>query len=159
MWKVWTISDLGTAKFVRGIAISWNPELHTVALSQTTLIDKIVSQFGQTDASPLSAPLELGQKLQRVDQSTSMPDVHGKLAELPYWSLVRCLLYLTISTCPDISYAVQQLSQFLDSYSLDIAQLFAWSVTSKGLKTSNYTWEGRIPYLYRHSLTQIGQTA
>lgn len=62
MWKVWTISDSGTTKFVMGIAISWIPELHTVVLSQTTLIDKIVSQFGQSDANPLSAPLEPSQK-------------------------------------------------------------------------------------------------
>lgn len=62
MWKVWTISDLGTTKFIMGIAISWIPELHTVVLSQTALIDKIVSQFGQSDANPLSAPLEPSQK-------------------------------------------------------------------------------------------------
>ena len=36
-----------------------------------------------------------------------------------YWSLVGCLLYLAISTCPDISHAVQQLSQYLNSYSFD----------------------------------------
>ena len=35
---------------------------------------------------------------------------------MPYRSLVGCLIYLSVGMRPDITYAVQQLSQFLDSY-------------------------------------------
>ncbi|GLB40854.1 putative mitochondrial protein [Lyophyllum shimeji] len=38
------------------------------------------------------------------------------LDKIPYRSLVGCLLYLAISTRPDISFAVQQLSQYVDSF-------------------------------------------
>jgi hypothetical protein len=41
----------------------------------------------------------------------------AELAKFPYRSLVGCLLYLSVASRPDITYAVQQLSQFLDSYS------------------------------------------
>ena len=119
MRKVWTITDLGTARFVMGIAITWLPDQHTVAISQTALIDKIVSQFGQTHANPISAPMEPGQKLRRVDHTSLSVLQRSELTKLPYRSLVGCLLYLAISTRPDISYTVQQLSQFLDSYSLE----------------------------------------
>ena len=119
MWKVWTISELGTVQFVVGIAISWDREHQTVTLSQTALIDKIVSQFGQTDANPLSAPLELGQKLRHIEHAKLSAEEQMKLAALPYRSLVGCLLYLAISTRPDIVFAVQRLSQFLDSYSFE----------------------------------------
>lgn len=34
----------------------------------------------------------------------------------PYRSLIGSLMYLAIGTRPDISYAVQQLCKFLDSY-------------------------------------------
>ncbi|RDB23169.1 Retrovirus-related Pol polyprotein from transposon TNT 1-94 [Hypsizygus marmoreus] len=117
MRKVWTISDLGTVRFVVGIAIEWDRPNHTVKLSQTALIDKIIQQFGQKDAAPLSAPMEPGLKLRRVDQKLMSREDQMALAKLPYRSLVRCLLYLAISTRPDIAHAVQQLSQFLDSYS------------------------------------------
>ena len=40
-----------------------------------------------------------------------------EIKKLPYRSLVGCLLYLSIGTCPDITYSVQQLSQYLDCYS------------------------------------------
>ncbi|KAG7443771.1 uncharacterized protein BT62DRAFT_902248, partial [Guyanagaster necrorhizus] len=36
--------------------------------------------------------------------------------KLPYHSLVRSLIYLAIRTQPDIFYAAQQLSHFLNSY-------------------------------------------
>jgi len=39
------------------------------------------------------------------------------IKKLPYCSLVGCLLYLSIGMHPDITYAVQQLSQYLNCYS------------------------------------------
>jgi hypothetical protein len=38
----WTISDLGTAHFCLGIALERDHSSHTICLSQTALIDKIV---------------------------------------------------------------------------------------------------------------------
>jgi hypothetical protein len=119
MRKVWTISELGTARFIMGIAIAWDRAAHTVTLSQTALIDKIIEQFGQKDTHPASAPLEPGSKLCRANPQSLSPDKCLHLTKLPYRSLVRCLLYLVISTRPDISHTVQQLSQYLDSYSFE----------------------------------------
>ena len=39
-----------------------------------------------------------------------------KIAKLPYRLLVGCLLYIAIASRPDIAFAVQQLSQYLDNY-------------------------------------------
>ena len=96
--SAWTISDLGLPKFVVGIAIQWDHDKRTVQLSQTALIDKIISQFGQSNATPLSLPMEPGLKLRQVDRSSlSSNEVHT-LQKIPYRSLVGCLLYLAIST-------------------------------------------------------------
>lgn len=54
--SAWTISDLGLPKFVVGIAVEWDRNTHTVKLSQTALIQKIINQFGQTDAAPYHSP-------------------------------------------------------------------------------------------------------
>lgn len=116
MRQVWTISDLGTPRFVVGIGIEWDQHNSSVKLSQTALIDKLISQFGQKDATPLSLPMDPGLKLRRVDRNTLTNDERERLSKIPYRSLVGGLLYLAISTRPDISYAVQQLTQYVDSY-------------------------------------------
>ena len=116
MQSVWTISDLGAVRFVVGIAITWDRPNHTVMLSQTALIDKIVSQFGQKNASPAPIPMDPGLKLRRADYKKLTRDELEQITKLPYRSLVGCLLYLSIGTRPDITYSVQQLSQYLDCY-------------------------------------------
>ena len=116
MRSVWTISDLGAVRFVVGIAVAWDRPNRTVMLSQTALIDKIVAQFGQKGASPASVPMDPGLKLRRADYKRLSREELDQITKLPYRSLVGCLLYLSIGTRPDISYSVQQLSQFLDCY-------------------------------------------
>lgn len=117
MCNVWTISDLGAVRFVVGIAVTWDRPNRTVMLSQTALIDKIVSQFGQKNASPAPVPMDPGLKLRRADYKKLTREELDQISKLPYRSLVGCLLYLSIGTRPDITYSVQQLSQFLDCYS------------------------------------------
>ena len=90
---------------------------HTISLSQMAIIDKIVEQFGQKDAYPVSALLEPSSKLYCLDYWSLSSEDWLQLNKLLYWSLVGCLLYLAICTYPDISYTVQQLSQYLDCYS------------------------------------------
>ena len=116
MRDVWTISDLGAVRFVVGIAVTWDQPNHTVMLSQTALIDKIVSQFGQKNASPAPVPMDPGLKLRRADYKKLTHEELEQISKLPYRSLVGCLLYLSIGTCPDITYSIQQLSQFLNCY-------------------------------------------
>jgi len=116
MHRVWTISDLGTIHFVVGITITGDRPNHTVMLSQTALIDKIVTQFGQKNTSPAPVPMDPGLKLWHANYKELPCNKLDQVTKLPYWSLVGCLLYLSISARPDITYAVQQLSQFLDCY-------------------------------------------
>lgn len=112
----WVISDLGTPRHIIGMAVEWDRAHKQVFLSQTTLIDRLTSQYGQQDASPLSVPMEPGLKLRRVDKTRLTTEEREKIARIPYRNLVGGLLWLAISTRPDIQYAVQQLSQFLDCY-------------------------------------------
>ena len=48
--------------------------------------------------------------------STLPPKECEKISCIPYHCLIGGLLWLTISTCLDIQYTVQQLSQYLDCY-------------------------------------------
>jgi Reverse transcriptase (RNA-dependent DNA polymerase) len=116
--EIWTISGLGDAKFCIGIAIECDRKTRTVALSQKALIDHIISQFGLSDAYPVSTPMDPGVKLSRVSPGPVSEEAAKRLALVPYRALVGSLLYVSMGTHPDISFAVQQLSQFLDCYNL-----------------------------------------
>ena len=94
MRQVWTISDLGLPRFVVGIAVEWDHENSSVLLSQMALIDKIVTQFGQKDAMPLSLPIDPGLKLRKVDRATLSKEEQSILQRTPYRQLVGCLLYI-----------------------------------------------------------------
>jgi hypothetical protein len=118
--SLWTISDLGEARFCVGIAISRNRADRTISISQTALIDRIIQQFGQADADPISTPMDpsVAQSLTRPSPSDApLSDTATyELARLPYRSLIGSLMYLAIGTRPDISFAVARLCQFLDCY-------------------------------------------
>lgn len=58
MCKKWQISDLGEAAFCIGIAISRDHTNYIIAISQIALIDRIISQFGLTDAHPATTPMD-----------------------------------------------------------------------------------------------------
>ena len=118
--SLWTISDLGDAHFCIGIAISHDRPNHLISISQTTLIDHIVLQFGQTDTDPISTPMDPSVAKSLTCPSPSDPplsdiDSH-ELAHIPYQSLVSSLMYLAVSSQPDISFVVARLCQFLDCY-------------------------------------------
>jgi hypothetical protein len=114
----WAISDLGEIKFCLGINIVRDPERKTVSLSQTALIDRLVSQFYQTDADSPRTPMEHKVELQRPvsdDPPLSRED-SDRFAATPYRSLVMSMMYLALGTRPDIAFAISKLSGFLDCY-------------------------------------------
>ena len=116
----WTISDLGDVKFALGIGIVRNRQMHTVALNQTALIDRIVTQFRQNDAHSVSTPMDRGIVLRRPHPGIKLSITTSQfLARLPYRSLVGCLMYVALGTRPDIAYAVSRLSCFLDCYRIE----------------------------------------
>jgi hypothetical protein len=61
--KHWEISDLGTAKFALGIAISRDLSAHTISLSQTALINHVIRQFNMENACTIDTPMVAGLQL------------------------------------------------------------------------------------------------
>jgi hypothetical protein len=112
----WTVSDLEEAQFCLGIALEWDQATCIVSLSQTALIDRIVTQFGLKDAIPVSTPMEAGLHLSCRNHAPSTDDQRELMSRTPYQSLVGSLMYLAIGTCLDIAHSVQQLCHHLDCY-------------------------------------------
>ena len=160
MQEAWTISDLGSVHFIVGIAVNWDRPNHTIMLSQTALIDKIVAQFGQRNASPSSLLMDPRLKLRCANYKNMSKNELDEIKKLPYRSLVGCPLYLSIGTCPDIMYSVQQLSQYLDCYSYT-----HWNAAIRvvrylsGTRGSSFVLVEQTKYPSWVSQTQTGQIA
>lgn len=116
--KIWTISDLGDARFCVGLAIDRHRPSHHVYLSQTALIDRIIETFGQQDAYPVNVPMGAGDELSSPTDTPTHAEIVA-LEKIPYRSLVGMLLYVAIGTRPDIAYIVNHLARFLSCYRHD----------------------------------------
>ncbi|XP_021971679.1 uncharacterized mitochondrial protein AtMg00810-like [Helianthus annuus] len=106
------IKDLGKLNYFLGLEVSHTTD--ALFLSQTKYARDILTRAGLLDSKPVATPLGTN------DVFTS----HGKPFHDPtlYRSFVGALQYLTI-TRPDLSYAVNQASQFLQSPTEDHFQM------------------------------------
>lgn len=142
----WSVSDLGEARFCLGITLERDWPNRTISLSQTALIDRIITQFGLTTAMPVSTPMETGLHLSRRTHSPSTDAQCELMARTLYRSLVGSLMYLAIGTRPDIAHAVQQLCRHLDCYGpvhWEAAKRVAWYL--KGTCTLKLVLGGEHP--------------
>ncbi|XP_019054351.1 PREDICTED: uncharacterized protein LOC109115144 [Nelumbo nucifera] len=103
--KLFTIKDLGCAKYFLGLEIASSSS--GIVLNQRKYILDILTDTGLVGAKPTKTPFPKGQKL--------CANKGPPLAETErYRRFVERLLYLNISRTY-ISYSVQQLSQFVNS--------------------------------------------
>ena len=108
--KEWQISR-GEANFIVGWAIRRDRARRTVYLSQKALIDRIITELNCKDANPVRTPLPPNTRLTKRDLPQSEEEGR-RAAKQPFRQLVGVLMYLAISTRPDIMLAVSLLSRF-----------------------------------------------
>ncbi|KAK4404293.1 hypothetical protein Sango_0797900 [Sesamum angolense] len=101
---LFTIKDLGDARYFLGLEIACNPSVTYVA--QTKYVIDIVKDTKLLHSKSVSTPFPQGLKLS-ADSGAKLEHPNA------YRRLVGRLLYLSF-TRPDISHCVQELSQFLN---------------------------------------------
>jgi Reverse transcriptase (RNA-dependent DNA polymerase) len=108
------VKDLGKVKFLLGIKVNHDRDIGFIELSQQAYIDQLLKWFNLQDVKPASTPLSSGICLTQDDCPTTEEEKRD-MADVPYASLIRALMYAAISTQPDIAFAVGALSRFLSN--------------------------------------------
>ncbi|XP_018624004.1 uncharacterized mitochondrial protein AtMg00810-like [Nicotiana tomentosiformis] len=104
--------DLGELRYFFGIEVLRSRK--RILLTQRKYALQLISEVGLAGAKSISTPIELNQKLTTVEYNKHV-GVNGdeELEDIgSYQKLIGKLLYLTI-TRPNLSFAVQVLSQFM----------------------------------------------
>ncbi|KAM6577772.1 hypothetical protein CsatB_029609 [Cannabis sativa] len=105
------MKDLGEAAYVLGIQIIRNRKNRSLALSQTTYIDKVLERFSMNNTIGANMPSRYGIRLSK-EQSPTDPQEIEDMAKIPYASAVGSLMYAMLCTRPDICYAVGIVSRY-----------------------------------------------
>jgi len=105
------ITDLRELHWLLGIEVSRNRNNHTLSLSQKSYLDSIIRCFNFQDLKPISNPMEPITKL-HSRQSPSTGADYAAMRHVPYREAVGSLMYASLGTRPDISYAVTTVSRF-----------------------------------------------
>ena len=101
------ITDLGDSKWMLGMRIRRDRKAKTITLDQELYVTTALERFGFRECKTAASPAAQNHGAQEDDR-----DGGGKPADVRlYQEKVGTLLYAAISTRPDISHAVQKLTQ------------------------------------------------
>ena len=106
------MKDLGPVHYCLGIEFKQDSD-GTMKMSQRKYIEDVLVRFGMKDCKPINTPLVGNQKLKLPESGEELPDSY------PYQNLIGSLMYLAVSTRPDIAYAVSALSQFNTKHGME----------------------------------------
>lgn len=101
--RTFEMTDCGEVNFFLGMKIDYDWQRGRMKLSQAAGIDKVLKKFGMDNCNPTRTPMEKGLVLGR--QAT-------EASQEPYRELLGSLMYVMMSTRPDICYSVGYLGRF-----------------------------------------------
>ncbi|CAH2089057.1 unnamed protein product [Euphydryas editha] len=103
---------LGSIQNCLGISVRRDRKRGLLILNQSEYIKKLLTRFGMQSCKSVSTPMEVNCKFNTKCDTLSENNC-------PYRELIGGLMYLSVCTRPDISYALSQLSQFNTAFTKD----------------------------------------
>lgn len=101
------MTDLGPCSHYLGMVVTRDRKNRTIRLSQNAYIEKILKDFGMSEAKPQYTPIKTDQ-IKTVEDYTPTDEI-----KTWYAKAIGSLMYAMLGTRPDIAYAVSYCSRFL----------------------------------------------
>ncbi|KAA0040688.1 gag/pol protein [Cucumis melo var. makuwa] len=112
------MKDLRNAQYVLGIQIVRNRKNKTLAMSQTSYIDKMLSRYKMQNSKKGMLLYRYGIHLSK-EQCPKIPQEVEDMSNIPYASAVRSLMYVMLCTRPDICYSVGIVNRYQSNHGRD----------------------------------------
>lgn len=96
----------GDPDFYVGMEIKRDRLAKTISIGQAAYITRVIEKFNMTDATPVSTPADVNVMLTKAEEETD--------TIFPFRQAVGSLMYAATVARPDISYAVGEVSRFLE---------------------------------------------
>ncbi|CAB0012102.1 unnamed protein product [Nesidiocoris tenuis] len=97
-----SVKDLGLLSCFLGMKVV--RDVNGLHITQPKITERLLSEFGMENCRGVSTPMEVGYYVEEA------PVVEG----VPYRSLVCALMYLAVTSRPDLSFSVSYLARYLD---------------------------------------------
>lgn len=121
--------DKGLCKQFLGIEVNQNHQ--GISLSQEQFVNELLDTYEMSNCKNVYVPLNPGIKLEKCDECN---DQCKKVNGAKYQSIIGSLMYLAISTRPDILHSVSKLAQFNSN-----PHEIHWNAAKHLLKYLNFT--------------------
>ena len=104
------MKDIGECTWILGMNVQRDKTNKTLTLNQEQYARQILQEYNMNDCTSTTLPAKTNMKLTKQD----CPDEHASENKIikTYQSIVGALMYLSLSTRPDISYIVNKLSRY-----------------------------------------------
>lgn len=102
--KEFEMTDLGPVKSFLGMKIVRDADKKILRISQRSYLESLLVRFGMENCRPISTPMEHRLRLGKGDEL--------KRIDKPYRELVGCIMYVSMTSRPDLAAAANYFSQF-----------------------------------------------
>jgi len=112
--QTFDMTDFGEVSTVLGMRIQRNRELGILTVDQEKYTERILEKFGMENCKPVSLPMAVGQQL-KESQGAFTELEKRSMETVPYRSAIGSLMYLMVSTRPDLAAPIGVLSRFFQN--------------------------------------------
>ena len=107
--KTFDIKDLGKLRYFLGISVEQQEEQGQLWFGQPAYSQQVLENYGMSESKAIKTPVGQSQKLRKAAAEEDSVD------QTKYQSLVGSMMYLSVCTRPDLSFAVNSLAKFSNS--------------------------------------------
>ena len=100
------LKDMGELHYFLGVKVVQDPTKSQIWIGQPSYIENVLKKFGMEDSKAIDTPMDPNLNLCKATEECTLCD------QEQYQSAVGSLLYLSVKTRPDITYAVNSIARY-----------------------------------------------